>query len=55
MAHYIILFQWTDLGIRNVKNSPKRIEAARKEAETLINKGYKFIGVLPNGKVIVQR
>ncbi len=25
------------------------------EAEELINKGYKFIGIMPNGKVIVER
>jgi hypothetical protein len=25
------------------------------EAEQLINSGYKFIGTLPNGKVIVQK
>ncbi|MGI0047229.1 MAG: hypothetical protein ACREBB_08585 [Nitrosotalea sp.] len=25
------------------------------EAETLINQGYGFVGVLPNGKVIVQK
>jgi hypothetical protein len=25
------------------------------EAEDLINSGYKFIGTLPNGKVIVQK
>jgi hypothetical protein len=25
------------------------------EAEDLINNGYKFIGTLPNGKIIVQK
>ncbi len=24
-------------------------------SEELINKGYKFIGIMPNGKVIVER
>ncbi len=34
MPHYVILVRWTDQGIRNVKESPKRAEAARKLAET---------------------
>jgi len=29
MATYISLTNWTDQGIRNVKDAPKRIEAAR--------------------------
>ena len=33
MPHYVILIRWTDQGIRNVKDSPKRAEAARKLAE----------------------
>jgi uncharacterized protein with GYD domain len=33
MAHYVILINWTDQGIRNVKESPKRAEAARKAVE----------------------
>ena len=31
MAQYIILINWTDQGIRNVKESPKRLDAAREE------------------------
>ncbi len=34
MPHYVILVKWTDQGIRNVKESPKRAEAARKLAES---------------------
>lgn len=34
MPHYVILVRWTDQGIRNVKESPKRAEAARKLAES---------------------
>lgn len=34
MAKYILLVNWTDQGVRNVKDSPKRLEAARKLAET---------------------
>ena len=29
MARYIMLVNWTDQGIRTVKDSPKRLEAAR--------------------------
>lgn len=34
MPHYVILVRWTDQGIRNIKDSPKRAEAARKLAES---------------------
>jgi uncharacterized protein with GYD domain len=33
VPHYVTLIKWTDQGIRNVKDSPKRAEAARKLAE----------------------
>jgi uncharacterized protein with GYD domain len=33
MPHYIHLIRWTDKGISNVKDSPKRAEAARKAAQ----------------------
>ncbi len=33
MPHYVLLVRWTDQGIRGVKESPKRAEAARKLAE----------------------
>lgn len=29
MARYIMLMNWTDQGVRNVKDSPKRLDAAR--------------------------
>lgn len=29
MARYILLSSWTDQGIRNIKDSPKRLDAAR--------------------------
>jgi uncharacterized protein with GYD domain len=35
MAKYIALINWTDQGIRNVKDSPKRLDAARKLAKKL--------------------
>ena len=35
MAKYIILINWTDQGIRSVKESPKRLDAARALAKKL--------------------
>ncbi len=34
MPNYVILVRWTDQGIRTVKESAKRAEAARKLAES---------------------
>ena len=34
MAKYILLVNWTDQGVKSVKDSPKRLDAARKLAET---------------------
>ena len=34
MPHYVLLVKWTDQGIKGVKDSPKRAEAARKLAES---------------------
>ena len=47
MAKYIILMNWTDQGIRNVKESPKRLDAARDAAKKLgaqINDVYMTMG-----------
>ncbi len=33
MSHYITLGKWTEQGIRTVKDSPKRVEDARKWAQ----------------------
>jgi uncharacterized protein with GYD domain len=35
MAYYILLLKWTEQGIKNIKNSPKRAAAARKEVEKI--------------------
>lgn len=35
MATYLMLLNWTDQGIRNVKESPKRLDAAKKLAKEL--------------------
>ena len=33
MATYLVLCNWTEQGIRNVKESPKRLDAARQAAK----------------------
>ena len=35
MATYLMLLNWTDQGIRNVKDSPVRLDAAKKLAKDL--------------------
>jgi len=35
MATYLMLLNWTDQGIRTVKDSPKRLDAARKLAKDM--------------------
>jgi uncharacterized protein with GYD domain len=35
MARYIELLNWTDQGIKNVKDSPKRLDAARQLAKKM--------------------
>ena len=47
MAKYIILMNWTDQGMRSVKESPKRLDAAREAAKKLgvqINDFYMTMG-----------
>ncbi len=41
MPTYITLIKWTDQGIRNVKESPQRLDATRKAIEAA---GGKLIG-----------
>jgi uncharacterized protein with GYD domain len=41
MAAYVTLYQFTDQGIRNVKDSPARLRAAVKKAESI---GMKIVG-----------
>ena len=33
MAIYLMLLNWTDQGIKNIKESPKRLDAAKKLAK----------------------
>ena len=35
MPHYVHLTKWTDQGIRAIKDSPRRAEAARKTAQQM--------------------
>jgi len=35
MPHYVTLINWTDQGVKNIKDSPKRAEAAIKQAEQM--------------------
>ena len=35
MAKYITLVNWTDQGIKSIKDSPKRLDAARKLAKKM--------------------
>jgi uncharacterized protein with GYD domain len=41
MPYYIVLMNWTDQGIKNVKDSPKRAAAARAAVEKA---GGKWLG-----------
>ena len=40
---------------RREELSPAQKVASLEEAEQLISKGWTFVGVLPNGKVVLQR
>jgi uncharacterized protein with GYD domain len=35
MPTYFVLINWTDQGIKNVKDSPKRVDAAKKSVKDL--------------------
>ena len=35
MPHYVSLVKWTDQGIRNIKDSPRRAAAAREQAQRM--------------------
>ena len=35
MAEYILLMNWTEQGVRKIKDSPKRLDAGRKLAKSL--------------------
>ncbi len=64
MPHYFVLGNWTDQGVRNVRESPKRVDAAKAMAEKLGGKlevfftmgKYDFIAVAeaPNDDAVMQ-
>jgi uncharacterized protein with GYD domain len=35
MTTYILMINWTDQGIKNVRDSPKRLDAAKKSLEAM--------------------
>jgi uncharacterized protein with GYD domain len=65
LASYIMLWNWTDQGIRNAKDSPQRYESFKKDLEKAGGKlvaGYytmgKYDGVIileaPNDEVVMR-
>ncbi len=64
MPHYFVLGQWTEQGVKSVKDSPRRAEAAKALAAKLGGKmdvyytmgKYDFIAVAeaPNDEVVMQ-
>src|SRR3989442_12175301 len=64
MPHYFGLGNWTDQGVRNVRESPKRIDAAKEGASKLggrlegdLQVGQEEFGGgrrVPNGEVVMQ-
>jgi len=56
MPTYISLFNWTDQGIRNVKEAPQRIDAFKKAVEAVGGKvnGFYFTMGKYDGVVIVE-
>ncbi len=48
MVTYVMLLNWTDQGIKNVKDSPKRLDAVKKLAKELggeVKSFYMTLGV----------
>jgi uncharacterized protein with GYD domain len=64
VQHYIILIRFTDQGIRNIKDTTRRADAARSEAERISGKftvywtfgKYDGIGILeaPNDEAAME-
>jgi len=50
MATYITLFSFTQQGIMNIKESPARVEAARKTCQTAGAKVKDFYAVMGRGQ-----
>ena len=56
MSTYISLFNWTDQGIRNIKDAPQRIDHFKKSVEATGGKvkGFYFTMGKYDGVVIVE-
>jgi uncharacterized protein with GYD domain len=64
VQHYIMLIRWTEQGIRNAKDTTRRSEAAKREAERIGGKftiywtfgKYDAIGILeaPNDEAAME-
>ena len=64
MPHYFVLGNWTDQGVRNVRESPKRVDMAKDIASKLGGKlevyytmgQYDFvaIGDMPSDEAVMQ-
>jgi uncharacterized protein with GYD domain len=64
MQRYVVLLNWTDQGVRGVKDTAKRAEAARSQAEKLGGKlqvyytlgEYDLVGILemPDDDTVMQ-
>ncbi len=64
MPHYITLGKWTDQGVRNVRESPKRVDAAKAMVEKLGGRmqlyytfgEYDFVALseAPNDEIALQ-
>jgi uncharacterized protein with GYD domain len=64
MPHYILLVNWTEQGIKNVKDTTKRAQVARQRAERLGGKFQIFytlgeydsvaVAEMPNDETMVQ-
>ena len=40
MVTYVMLLNWTDQGIKNVKDSPKRLDGVKKLAKDMGGRGH---------------
>jgi uncharacterized protein with GYD domain len=65
MASYIVLGKWTDQGIRNIKDSPQRLDMARRSVEAaggkmpsfyLVFGQYDFVAIIeaPNDEAYAR-
>ena len=56
MATYLMLFGLTEQGVRNVKGSPRRVQAARESFQTMgvhIKEFYAIMGLAPYDTMMI--